>query len=74
MDTLTQSNAEAINSVKGTTQVQPPVIPGYTNDPGAESVLNGITPVENSTNKQTSVTTDLTKQGGTSTVIKNSGQ
>jgi hypothetical protein len=72
LDALTKSNAVAVNSVKGTTQVQPPVIPGYSNDPGAESVLNGITPVEDSTNKQTSVTTGLTKQGGTSTTIKNS--
>jgi hypothetical protein len=69
LDALTKSNAVALNSVKGTTQVQPPIIPGFSNDPAADSVLKGITPVANQTNKQTTVTTNLTNKGGTTTNI-----
>jgi hypothetical protein len=69
LDALAKSNAAALNSVKGTTQVQPPVIPGFSNDPGADSVLSGVTPVANQTNKQTNVTTNLTNKGGTTTTI-----
>jgi len=70
LDELTKSNAEALNSVKGTTEVKAPVIPGFSNDPSAASVKQGLTPVSNSTKDQTSVTTNLTNKGGTTTDIK----
>ena len=46
IQTLTETNSRAIQEVTGNTQeVQPVEIPGFSNDPNAISVKNGIEPV-----------------------------
>jgi hypothetical protein len=48
LKTLTDANSAAIDSIKASPEVKPPVIPNFNFDPGAASVKNGITPVSSS--------------------------
>ena len=73
LDTLTAGNIEAINSIKGTQQVHPAVIPGFSNDPKAVSVKFGVTPVslQNESLSKESVENNLSQKNGTKTTLKN---
>lgn len=73
LDTLTAANAEGLNSIKQTTQVQPPVIPGYSDDTKAISIKNGVAPVSltNEAKSKTIVDNKLSKAKGGSTTLKN---
>lgn len=73
LDTLTASNTEALNSIKQTTQVQPPVIPGFSDDTRSTSIKNGVAPVSqtNESKSKESVNNKLGNASGGSTTIKN---
>jgi hypothetical protein len=69
LDTLTANNTENINTVKGTTEVHPTVIPGFSNDTKAVSVKFGVTPVslQDESVSQESVNKKLSQQSGSET-------
>lgn len=45
LKTLTDANSAAVDSIKASPEVKPPVIPNYNFDPGAASVKSGLRPV-----------------------------
>jgi hypothetical protein len=72
LQTLTDSNSEAVNSVGGNQQTQPVTIPGFSVDEQAASVKNGIKPVslEKNTAAQQSVINNLSQSSGTDINLK----
>jgi hypothetical protein len=72
LQTLTDSNSEAVNSVGGNQEVQPTSIPGFSVDEQAVSVKTGLVPVylDKNTAAQQAVLANLSQKEGTNTTTK----
>lgn len=72
LQTLTESNSEAINSVGGNQEVQPTVIPGFSVDEQSVSIKTGLKPVylDKNVAAQQAVIANLSQRDGTNTTTK----